>query len=117
MLQVVEWDKSFFPLNSRPEMNIKTKGFTMIDARDEVISAPSTTPRRGGTAMPPTRSRKQQNGNAKGLKVERVFSDPKVKPFDQIEWDKRSAEITDDSGKVIFKQEKRLIPFHHLEHP
>ena len=82
----------------------------MIDARDEVISAPSTTPRRRGTTIPATRSRKQQNGTAKGLKMERVFSDPKVKPFDQIEWDKRTAEITDDGGKVIFKQENVEVP-------
>ena len=26
---------------------------------------------------------------------------PPAKPFDQIEWDKRTAEITDDSGKVL----------------
>jgi len=47
---------------------------------------------------------------AKGLKVERVFSDPKTRPFDQLEWDKRTAEITDDSGKVIFKQENVEVP-------
>ena len=44
------------------------------------------------------------------LRVERVFSDPKVKPFDQIEWDRRTAEITDDAGKVIFKQENVEVP-------
>ena len=31
-------------------------------------------------------------------------------PFDQIEWEKRTAEITDDSGKVIFKQENIEVP-------
>ncbi|MDW8381211.1 MAG: vitamin B12-dependent ribonucleotide reductase [Verrucomicrobiota bacterium] len=40
----------------------------------------------------------------------RVFSDPLVKPFDQIEWEHRTAEITDDSGKVIFKQENVEVP-------
>jgi ribonucleoside-diphosphate reductase alpha chain len=35
---------------------------------------------------------------------------PKVKPFDQIEWDRRTAEITDDAGKVIFKQENVEVP-------
>ena len=40
----------------------------------------------------------------------RVFSDPKVKPFDQVEWDRRTAEITDDSGRVIFKQEDVEVP-------
>ncbi|MGI8821641.1 MAG: vitamin B12-dependent ribonucleotide reductase [Chthoniobacterales bacterium] len=39
-----------------------------------------------------------------------MFSDPKCSPFDQIEWEKRTAEITDDSGKVIFKQENIEVP-------
>ena len=42
--------------------------------------------------------------------MERTFSDPKVSPFDQIEWDRRTAEITDDAGKVIFKQENVEVP-------
>ncbi len=45
-----------------------------------------------------------------GLRFERVFSDAKVAPFDQIEWEKRTAEITDDSGKVIFKQDNIEVP-------
>ena len=40
----------------------------------------------------------------------RVFSDENVKPFDQITWEKRTAEITDDTGKVIFKQEDVEVP-------
>src|SRR5437870_3335371 len=46
----------------------------------------------------------------RGLHFERVFSDAVVKPFDQIEWEHRTAEITDDSGKIIFKQEKIEVP-------
>jgi len=44
------------------------------------------------------------------LRVERVFSDAKIKPFDQIEWERRTAEISDDAGKVIFKQENVEVP-------
>ena len=44
------------------------------------------------------------------MRVERIFSSPTVKPFDQIEWEKRTAEITDDGGKVIFKQENVEVP-------
>src|SRR5690349_1669638 len=44
------------------------------------------------------------------LKFERVFSDPNVSPFHQTEWEHRSAEITDDSGKVIFKQDEVEVP-------
>src|SRR5690242_2999092 len=45
-----------------------------------------------------------------GLSFDRVFSDPAVRPFDQVEWESRVAEITDDSGKVIFKQEAVEVP-------
>src|SRR3954463_10944319 len=45
-----------------------------------------------------------------GLVFGRVFSDRNVRPFDQIEWESRTAAITDDSGKVIFKQENIEIP-------
>ncbi|MGI8436834.1 MAG: vitamin B12-dependent ribonucleotide reductase [Chthoniobacterales bacterium] len=59
--------------------------------------------RRGKTS----RIAKKKTG---GLKFDRVFSDAKTAPFDQIEWEKRTAEITDDSGKVIFRQENIEIP-------
>src|SRR5687767_4607769 len=81
----------------------------MIDARDEVTSltSPTAARRRGVTV---SSSRARSPGRAKGLKIDRVFSDSKVKPFDQLEWDKRTAEITDDGGKVIFKQENVEVP-------
>src|SRR6202795_3963111 len=47
---------------------------------------------------------------SRGLRFERVFSDANVAPFDQIDWERRTAEITDDSGKVIFKQENIEVP-------
>jgi len=83
----------------------------MIDTRDQVSSPtqPQTrrrskisSTRRAGTAS--------STGSKKALRLERVFSDAKVKPFDQIEWEKRTAEITDDGGKVIFKQENVEVP-------
>ncbi len=46
----------------------------------------------------------------KAISVHRVFSNPDVKPFDQIEWENRTAEITDDSGNVIFKQADVQVP-------
>jgi ribonucleoside-diphosphate reductase alpha chain len=50
---------------------------------------------------------RKKNG---GLRFKRVFSDAAVAPFDQIEWERRTAEITDDGGKVIFKQEDIEVP-------
>jgi ribonucleoside-diphosphate reductase alpha chain len=45
-----------------------------------------------------------------GLKFQRFFSQEGVSPFDEIEWERRIAEITDDSGKVIFRQEDVEVP-------
>ena len=59
-------------------------------------------------------SEHRQNRSAKksasGLRYERVFSDGAVKPFEQVEWEHRTAEITDDSGLIIFKQENVEVP-------
>jgi len=48
--------------------------------------------------------------SSKGLKFERVFSKENLSPFDQVDWDKRTAKITDDSGKVIFEQKDVEVP-------
>jgi ribonucleoside-diphosphate reductase alpha chain len=45
-----------------------------------------------------------------GLTVPRVFSRAGTNPFDELEWDRRTAEITDDAGKTIFKQENVEVP-------
>src|SRR5580698_6071534 len=83
----------------------------MIDAREEV-SAPASShkARRRSTTVSATRNISNGGTVKKSLRLERVFSDAKVKPFDQLEWDKRTAEITDDAGKVIFKQENVEVP-------
>src|ERR1041385_1228808 len=46
----------------------------------------------------------------RALRFERVFSDPAGEPFAQMEAERRTAEIADDSGKVIFKQENIEVP-------
>jgi len=60
----------------------------------------------------PAERRKSRSGKKKNssLRFERVFSDASVAPLDQIEWERRTAEITDDGGKVIFKQEDIEVP-------
>jgi ribonucleoside-diphosphate reductase alpha chain len=45
-----------------------------------------------------------------GAVVVRVFSRADMKPFDEIEWEQRTAEITDDTGRVIFRQENVEVP-------
>jgi ribonucleoside-diphosphate reductase alpha chain len=54
--------------------------------------------------------RKGSKKKSGGVRFERVFSDATIAPFDQIEWERRTAEITDDSGKVIFRQENVEVP-------
>src|SRR6185436_6769533 len=56
------------------------------------------------------RNRSRVVATGQTLRVQRVFSDPRINPLDQVEWDKRTAEITDDSGKVIFKQDNVEVP-------
>ena len=80
----------------------------MIDAQDQVLSAPSARSRR--RSAPATSSSRTKGAAEKAVRIQRIFSDAKVKPFDQIEWEKRTAEITDDAGKVIFKQENVEVP-------
>jgi len=53
---------------------------------------------------------KSPNGHRLGLKFERTFSAANVSPFDQVEWERRDAAITDDSGKAIFKQDNVEVP-------
>jgi ribonucleoside-diphosphate reductase alpha chain len=61
-----------------------------------------------------SRSRARRQGGEKtrpaGLRFKRVFSDATVSPFEQVEWDRRTAKITDDGGKVIFEQENIEVP-------
>ena len=82
----------------------------MIDARDQVQSAVPRKSRRAASPVLQSRSKDRLQAQGKSLAITRVFSDAKVKPFDQIEWDHRVAEITDDGGKVIFKQENVEVP-------
>jgi len=83
----------------------------MIDAREEVLAPASHAGHRRTTKV--SASRESKGGKSTGKKflaIERIFSNPKIKPFDQIEWEKRTAEITDDANKVIFKQENVEVP-------
>jgi ribonucleoside-diphosphate reductase alpha chain len=82
----------------------------MIDATQETISAgPQTDNRRG---VKPASSRRKAAGSTrkKQLAIERTFSSAEEKPFDQVEWVLSSAEIKDDAGKIVFKQDNVELP-------
>ncbi|MGZ0709560.1 vitamin B12-dependent ribonucleotide reductase [Coraliomargarita sp. W4R53] len=44
------------------------------------------------------------------LTINRTFSSETVHPYDEIAWSYRTAEITDDKGKAIFKQDNIEVP-------
>jgi ribonucleoside-diphosphate reductase alpha chain len=78
----------------------------MIQLKPGIPPASLNKPQRS-TARRKNRMERKKNS---GLRFKRVFSDTAVAPFDQVEWERRTAEITDDSGKVIFKQEDIEVP-------
>src|SRR5207253_2769991 len=47
---------------------------------------------------------------APGLTFRRLFTKPGVSPYDEIEWEKRTAQITDSKGGVIFEQKDVEVP-------
>src|SRR5262249_37677459 len=83
----------------------------MIDISEEVRPVSPHHGRRRNAGRSAVRSVKASASAAKkSSNIERVFSDARTKPFDQVEWEYRTAEITDDAGKVIFKQENVEVP-------
>jgi ribonucleoside-diphosphate reductase alpha chain len=59
--------------------------------------------------LPPTRAALEPAGS-KGLKIDSFFSTPAVHPFDQLQWEKRSAKITGEDGHTIFHQDNIEVP-------
>ncbi|MHC4395460.1 MAG: vitamin B12-dependent ribonucleotide reductase [Planctomycetota bacterium] len=47
---------------------------------------------------------------SKGLAIEHFFSTPDVHPFEQLEWETRTAKITSDTGEAVFEQDNIEVP-------
>jgi len=45
-----------------------------------------------------------------GLQFEYIFSDPNLHPFEQVEWETRTAKIASVKGEVIFEQNNIEVP-------
>ena len=73
-----------------PEVKTETKTAT---------TAPPSLPR----AVPPKKK-------APGLSFRRLFTKPGVSPYDEVEWELRTAQITDAHGNVIFEQKDVEVP-------
>src|SRR2546421_12076278 len=64
-----------------------------------------------GTLDATTRpARKAGAALAPGLEFPRFFTLPGVDPFDEVEWEIRSAVIGNEKGKVVFEQRDVEIP-------
>ncbi len=47
---------------------------------------------------------------APGLAFRRFFTKPAVSPYDEVEWERRTAQITDAQGNTIFEQKDVEVP-------
>src|SRR5207247_10553028 len=49
-------------------------------------------------------------GARTGLTFRRFFTDGKVSPFEAVEWELRTAQIANEKGATIFRQENVEVP-------
>jgi len=85
----------------------------MLDVRDNATVTEAAQAGRSKTARPKTGRRAvegERPARTRGLKVGHYLSRPGVGPFDEVEWERRKAVITDDKGAVIFVQDDVEVP-------
>jgi ribonucleoside-diphosphate reductase alpha chain len=51
-----------------------------------------------------------QKKKSPGLSFRRLFTKPGISPYDEVEWEVRTAAITDAQGNVIFEQKNVEVP-------
>ncbi len=56
------------------------------------------------------RSQDAGKGQAPGIRVRRYFTKAGENPYDQVEWEIRSAAIRNETGKVVFEQNNVEVP-------
>jgi len=69
----------------------------MPDVRDQIKTQPATS----------TANNKKK---ASGLTFRRFFTKPGVSPYSEVEWEVRTAQITDSQGGIIFEQKNVEVP-------
>ena len=88
-------------------ISLKSSSTGVLSARKSKISRKEVEP----VVSPATTPNRRNNPTRRaGLTVARVFSKPDVHPFDELEWERRTAEIADNSGTIFFKQENVEVP-------
>ena len=77
----------------------------MAEVKTVSPTAASSGPVSNVTVMNPPAKKKSP-----GLSFRRLFTKPGVSPYDEVEWDLRTAQITDSHGGVIFEQKNVEVP-------
>ncbi len=90
-------------------INLKQSSGALSSDKDKLAGAVSNEKRNKRTRQA-NRDVQTASPRRSGLTVPRVFSKADVSPFDELEWERRTAEITDDAGETIFKQENIEVP-------
>ena len=62
------------------------------------------------TGSPATAAATGASEETRLLQFDRVYTEPGVHPFDQVQWEKRKASITNEKGEVIFEQPDVEVP-------
>jgi ribonucleoside-diphosphate reductase alpha chain len=75
----------------------------MAEANRKSVTLASTDSATHGAGHPPTSS-------SAALRFPRFFSRANASPYDEIQWERRTAAITDAGGKTIFEQKDVEIP-------
>lgn len=88
----------------------------MLDAREtveEVTEIKIGRNKAAGASKVERKSAPRKNRAAptsEGLSIPVVFSTPGTSPYDQVEWERRDASITDGQGRAIFEQKNVEVP-------
>src|ERR1700723_3205446 len=75
----------------------------VVKEKDQIKSQPSVSTSVSNNAS--TNKKK-----APGLAFRRLFTKPGVSPYDDVEWELRTASITDSQGGIIFEQKNVEVP-------
>src|SRR5216684_3196485 len=75
-----------------------------------VRSALSGKSKNEGAQVPGIVAAPAEAGRKTGLEFPRFFTDGKASPFDAVEWERRTAQISNEKGQVIFRQENVEVP-------
>ena len=80
-------------------------GFSVESVQQDIAG------RQDGTVAEPGRRKRGTKARRKaGLKVSRRFTEAGVDPFDSVEWERRTANISNEKGETVFEQTDVEIP-------